>query len=175
MSVQYFVSHFDPTNKVPDAPHGRGLTLLSPFIPTNHWSLRSYQEDSIVPRYLRQSDLHASGEGNENLPSDFQEFSENVGESILISRNFVIAEKVTEEMKNFVRENVEKLRKERNKISTEEAQAENPSSFENRERKELLDRFLQLAEEQDPEQLRNLWKEATRPPPPAPIEPPKLE
>ena len=75
-----------------------------------------------MPRYLRQSDIHTSGSGDENFAFEGQEFSENIGDSLLLSRNFVIADKVTSEMKKIVRENVEKLRNEWDKNAAEESQ-----------------------------------------------------
>ena len=71
--------------------------MLSPFIPQTRWAIKTYQEESIVPQYLRQADLKKMGLGTNGAKffngSDSPTDSD-LGSPMLTMRNFIIADKV---------------------------------------------------------------------------------
>lgn len=163
--------------QVPEAPHEKAVTLLSPFVPKTTWAINNYQEESIVPQYLRQSDLTQCGKKNSNFFESQNIVENDIKPPMLTMRNFVIADKVTNGMKEYVWEHVSQLGDARLIAMENTAEELEPAHSDEREngidRRELLDRFLQLASEPDIDALRNSWIEVTRPPPPAPVEPPR--
>ena len=163
--------------QVPEAPHEKAVTLLSPFLPKTSWAIQSYQEASIVPQYLRQADLAQSGAANCKFFDSQNVVESEIKSPMLTMRNFVIADKVTDEMKEYVWNHVTRLGADRLKsidnTADELAPAETDQTENGPDRRELLDRFLELASEPDIEALRQSWVEATRPAPLPPVEPPK--
>ena len=68
-------------------------------MPKTSWAVKSYQEESIVPQYLRQSDLSQSVGQKQSNFFESQLITQNDADHspLLTMRNFVMANQVTRE------------------------------------------------------------------------------
>jgi hypothetical protein len=96
--------------QVPEAPNEKAVTLLTPQMRAPSWSIHSYQEETLVPPYLRQHNLRKCGSGdtrNGHLTADDEQNAPQP--PMLKIRSIVINEPVTAEMKAFVGEKMQEV------------------------------------------------------------------
>ena len=132
--------------------------------------------ENIIPSYLQQANLtKCGGDTTGRLPTEVPSEQIRLETTLLTQRNFVIGLEVTNEMKEQILGTLAKLGVE-NKNQSDSGQEIQENMNSGPERNKLLSRFLVLAAEQNVEDLRLKWLEATAPPvtPPPEAAKPKL-
>jgi len=156
--------------QVPEAPNEKAVTLLTPQIRAPSWSIHSYQEETLVPPYLRQHNLRKCGSGDTRNGKVRQlslsikvsghltaDDDQNAPQPPLLKiRSIVINEPVTAEMKAFVAKKMQEVYSEIQARKLEELPkvASDIAIVIERERSDLLERFLKLSSETDTSTLR---------------------
>jgi hypothetical protein len=156
--------------QVPEAPNEKAVTLLTPQMRAPSWSIHSYQEETLVPPYLRQHNLRKCGSGDTRNGKTEQmllkinvlghltaDDEQNAPQPPMLKiRSIVINEPVTAEMKAFVGEKMQEVYCEIQARKLEELPkvASDIAIVIERERSDLLERFLKLSSETDTSTLR---------------------
>ena len=90
----------------------------------------------------------------------------------LTQRNFILGSEISDDIKSKILADLVKFGSEERKRREDSEKTEQVKQNDalNGDRVKLLNRFLDLAKEEDFEGLRLKWEEATAPPPPPPVE-----
>ena len=158
---------------VPDGANERAATLVCPFEIANNWSCLPYQEDKIIPAYLQQAEMASKSSVLIGHLADQSMPSPNVDKkTTLTQRNFILGSEISDDIKSKILADLVKFGSEERKRreNSEKTEQVKQNDALNGDRVELLNRFLDLAKEEDFEGLRLKWEEATAPPPPPPVE-----